>query len=225
MPRRIRRRPMYLDMHLPRISRKGKLLVIITVVLAILAAVSIKSIAYFRELSRQMVLSDATDLMTLCINDTISRKFAEEDYDYDYFVNLEYGADGSVTAVQTNMARINALSSELLSDIVHAADGGQLSLSIPVGNVLGSSLLLGKGPEIPVDITMLTSSHVDFKNELSDAGINQTKHQIKLDVVVDIDVIMPWQTISTQVVSEILIAETVILGDVPDTYLNWGSTA
>ena len=140
-------------------------------------------------------------------------------------MNLEYGADGSVTAVQTNMARINALSSELLSDIVHAADGGQLSLSIPVGNVLGSSLLLGKGPEIPVDITMLTSSHVDFKNELSDAGINQTKHQIKLDVVVDIDVIMPWQTISTQVVSEILIAETVILGDVPDTYLNWGSTA
>lgn len=225
MPRRIRRRPMYLDMHLPRISRKGKLLVIITVVLAILAAVTIKSIAYFRELSRQMVLSDATDLMTLCINDTISRKFAEEDYDYDYFVNLEYGADGSVTAVQTNMARINALSSELLSDIVHAADGGQLSLSIPVGNVLGSSLLLGKGPEIPVDITMLTSSHVDFKNELSDAGINQTKHQIKLDVVVDIDVIMPWQTISTQVVSEILIAETVILGDVPDTYLYWGSTA
>lgn len=225
MPRRIRRRPMYIDVHLPRMSRKGKLLVIITVVLAILAAVTIKSIAYFRELSRQMVLSDATDLMTLCINDTISRKFAEEDYDYDYFVNLEYGADGSVTAVQTNMARINALSSELLSDIVHAADGGQLSLSIPVGNVLGSSLLLGKGPEIPVDITMLTSSHVDFKNELSDAGINQTKHQIKLDVVVDIDVIMPWQTISTQVVSEILIAETVILGDVPDTYLNWSSTA
>lgn len=225
MPRRIRRRPMYIDVHLPRMSRKGKLIVIITVVLAILAAVTIKSIAYFRELSRQMVLSDATDLMTLCINDTISRKFAEEDYDYDYFVNLEYGADGSVTAVQTNMARINALSSELLSDIVHAADGGQLSLSIPVGNVLGSSLLLGKGPEIPVDITMLTSSHVDFKNELSDAGINQTKHQIKLDVVVDIDVIMPWQTISTQVVSEILIAETVILGDVPDTYLNWGSIA
>ena len=159
-----------------------------------------------------------------CINDTISRKFAEEDYGYDYFVELEHGEDGTVTAVQTNMARINAFSSELLSDIVHAADGGELSLSIPIGNVLGSSLLLGKGPEIPVDITMLTSSHVDFKNELSAAGINQTKHQIKLDVVIDIDVIMPWQTVSTQVVSEILIAETVLLGDVPETYLNWGNT-
>lgn len=215
---------MYLDMHLPRMSRRQKLVVITTVVLAILVAVTIKSISYFRELSRQMVLSDATDLMTLCINDTISRKFAEEDYSYDYFVDIDYGEDGTVTAVRANMSRINALSSELLSDIVHAADGGQLSLSIPVGNVLGSSLLLGKGPEIPVDITMLTSSHVDFKNELSDAGINQTKHQIKLDVVIDIDVIMPWQTVSTQVVSEILIAETVILGDVPQTYLNWGNS-
>lgn len=224
MPRRVRRRPMYLDMHLPRMSRRQKLVVITTVVLAILVAVTIKSISYFRELSRQMVLSDATDLMTLCINDTISRKFAEEDYSYDYFVDIDYGEDGTVTAVRANMSRINALSSELLSDIVHAADGGQLSLSIPVGNVLGSSLLLGKGPEIPVDITMLTSSHVDFKNELSDAGINQTKHQIKLDVVIDIDVIMPWQTVSTQVVSEILIAETVILGDVPQTYLNWGNS-
>ena len=224
MPRRIRRRPVYLDVHLPHMSRRAKLLVILTVVLAILSAVIIRSILYFRELSCQMVISDATDLMTLCINDTISRKFAEEDYDYDYFVDLDYGSDGTVNAVRANMARINALSSELLSDIVHAADGGELSLSIPIGNVLGSSLLLGKGPEIPVDITMLSSSHVDFQNELSDAGINQTKHQIKLEVVIDIDVIMPWQTVSTQVVSEILIAETVILGDVPDTYFNWGNT-
>ena len=224
MPRRIRRRPVYLDVHLPHMSRRAKLLVILTVVLAILAAVIIRSILYFRELSCQMVISDATDLMTLCINDTISRKFAEEDYDYDYFVDLDYGSDGTVNAVRANMARINALSSELLSDIVHAADGGELSLSIPIGNVLGSSLLLGKGPEIPVDITMLSSSYVDFQNELSDAGINQTKHQIKLEVVIDIDVIMPWQTVSTQVVSEILIAETVILGDVPDTYFNWGNT-
>ena len=109
---------------------------------------------------------------------------------------------------------------ELLSDIVKAADGGELSLAIPIGNLLGSSLLLGRGFDIPVDITMLSSSRVDFKNDLISAGINQTKHQMKLDVVIDIDVIMPWRTVSTQVVSEILIAETVIVGKVPQTYLD-----
>ncbi len=218
------RRRLYLDVHLPRLSRKKRVLALLAVILALFAFVAVRSVMYLRELSCQMVLSDATDLMTLCINDTIARKLGAEDYAYDYFVDVERDEAGRVTAVLANMARINAMSSELLSDIVHAADGGELSLAIPLGNILGSSLLLGKGPEIPVDITMLSSSHVDFKNELSDAGINQTKHQIKLDVVIDIDVIMPWRTVSTQVVSEILIAETVILGEVPETYLNWSGS-
>ena len=208
-------------MHLPRMRRRTRLLIVLFALTLSLGYVTVRSIMYFRELSCQMVLSDATDLMTLCINDTVARKLGAEDYGYDYFVSVERDSAGRVTAVLANMSRINAMSSELLSDIVHAADGGQLSLAIPLGNVLGSSLLLGKGPEIPVDITMLSSSHVDFKNELTAAGINQTKHQIKLDVVIDIDVIMPWRTVSTQVVSEILIAETVILGEVPETYLNW----
>ena len=220
MPR-LRRRPLYLDVHLPHMSLRKKLCILLLVILTVIGFVTVRSIMYLRELSCQMVLSDATDLMTLCINDTVSRKLGDEDYGYDYFVELDYSPEGRVTAVRANMARINAMSSELLSDIVHAADGGQLSLAIPIGNILGSSLLLGKGPDIPVDITMLSSSHVDFKNELTAAGINQTKHQIKLDVVIDIDVIMPWRTVSTQVVSEILIAETVILGEVPETYLNW----
>ena len=221
MPLRRRpRRPVYLDVHLPRMRRRTRLMLGLVCTLAILLAIFIRSVAYLRELSCDMVLSDAVDLMTLCINDTISRKRAAEDYDYDYFVTIDRDESGAVTAVKANMSRVNALSSELLSDIVEAADKGQLSLAIPLGNILGSSLLLGEGPHIPVDITLLTSSRVDFKNELSAAGINQTKHEMKLDVVVDIDVVLPWRTVSTQVVTEILIAETVIVGEVPQTYLD-----
>lgn len=221
MPLRRRpRRPVYLDVHLPRMRRRTRLMLGLVCTLAILLAIFIRSVAYLRELSCDMVLSDAVDLMTLCINDTISRKLAAEDYDYDYFVTIDRDESGAVTAVKANMSRVNALSSELLSDIVEAADKGQLSLAIPLGNILGSSLLLGKGPHIPVDITLLTSSRVDFKNELSAAGINQTKHEMKLDVVVDIDVVLPWRTVSTQVVTEILIAETVIVGEVPQTYFD-----
>lgn len=219
MRRRRVRRPLYLDLHLPPVCRRTRLILILLTTLALVFSVLLRGAAYLRELSRDMVISDATDLMTLCINDTISRKLAAEDYSYDYFVELEYDNTGRVAAVKANMSRINAMSSELLSDIVEAADGGQLVLDIPMGNLLGSSLLLGKGPAIPVEITLLTSSRVDFRNELVDSGINQTKHQIKLDVVIDLDVILPWNTVSSQVVSEILIAETVIVGDVPQTYL------
>ena len=218
--RRRPRRPVYLDLHLPPMRRATRWALIVLCVLTFLLYVGVRSVMYLRELSCDMVLSDAVDLMTLCVNDTINRTLSGRDYGYDYFVTIDRDESGAVTAIKANMARINALSSELLSDIVEAADRGELSLSIPIGNILGSSLLLGKGPDIPVDITLLTSSRVDFKNEISAAGINQTKHEMKLDVVVDIDVVLPWRTVSTQVVTEILIAETVIVGEVPQTYLN-----
>ena len=218
--RRRPRRPVYLDLHLPPMRRATRWALIALCLLLFFGWVAVRSVMYLRELSCDMVLSDAVDLMTLCVNDTINRTLAGRDYGYDYFVTIDRDESGAVTAIKANMARINALSSELLSDIVEAADRGELSLSIPLGNILGSSLLLGKGPDIPVDITLLTSSRVDFKNELSAAGINQTKHEMKLDVVVDIDVVLPWRTVSTQVVTEILIAETVIVGEVPQTYLD-----
>lgn len=218
--RRRPRRPVYLDLHLPPMRRATRWALIALCLLLFFGWVAVRSVMYLRELSCDMVLSDAVDLMTLCVNDTINRTLAGRDYGYDYFVTIDRDESGAVTAIKANMARINALSSELLSDIVEAADRGELSLSIPIGNILGSSLLLGKGPDIPVDITLLTSSRVDFKNELSAAGINQTKHEMKLDVVVDIDVVLPWRTVSTQVVTEILIAETVIVGEVPQTYLD-----
>lgn len=218
--RRRPRRPVYLDLHLPPMRRATRWALIALCLLLFFGWVAVRSVMYLRELSCDMVLSDAVDLMTLCVNDTINRTLSGRDYGYDYFVTIDRDESGAVTAIKANMARINALSSELLSDIVEAADKGELSLSIPLGNILGSSLLLGKGPDIPVDITLLTSSRVDFKNELSAAGINQTKHEMKLDVVVDIDVVLPWRTVSTQVVTEILIAETVIVGEVPQTYLD-----
>lgn len=218
--RRRPRRPVYLDLHLPPMRRATRWALIALCLLLFFGWVAVHSVMYLRELSCDMVLSDAVDLMTLCVNDTINRTLSGRDYGYDYFVTIDRDESGAVTAIKANMARINALSSELLSDIVEAADKGELSLSIPIGNILGSSLLLGKGPDIPVDITLLTSSRVDFKNEISAAGINQTKHEMKLDVVVDIDVVLPWRTVSTQVVTEILIAETVIVGEVPQTYLD-----
>ena len=222
MRRRRRRRPIYVDLHVPILPARARRTLTALLVLSVASAFLIESALYLRQLSGSMALSDATDLMTVCINDTVADMMARGDYGYDYFVTLDRDDAGNIAAVSTNMTRINALSAELLRRIVAASDKGELDLSIPVGNLLGSSLLLGRGPRVPVDITMLTSSRVDLKNELSSAGINQTKHQIKLDVVIDIDVILPWNTLSTQVVSEILVAETVIVGRVPETYFNGG---
>lgn len=144
---------------------------------------------------------------------------AEGDYDYGYFVSLEKDTEGNITAVSTNMSRINIISSEILSRVVEAAANGQLDLRVPLGNLLGSNILLGKGPEVPVEIITLTSSYIDIENELVSTGINQAKHKIVLKIDVDIDILVPWDVLTTTVESSVLIAETVIVGRVPDTYV------
>ena len=73
---------------------------------------------------------------------------------------------------------------------------------------------------MPVKIIMLTSSRVELGDSVITAGINQTKHQISLNVIVDVDILIPWGTESTQVVTEVMIADTLVVGKVPDTYLN-----
>lgn len=188
--------------------------------LAGIAAFMLKSSAYLKQLAGEMALSDASDLVILAINDVVNRKMAEGEYDYNYFVSLEKDYSGGITAITTNMAEINAFATQVLSEVVSAADSGQLNVEIPLGNLLGFNLSVGRGPKIPVEIIMLTSSHADFKNELVSSGINQTKHQMILEIVVDIDILVPWETLSTQVVSRTLIAETVIVGGVPETFVN-----
>ena len=172
-----------------------------------------------RELSGQMALSDAKDTAIDTVNEAMLLMMSRGNYDYDYFVDLGVSVDGQVTSLNANMSRINAFSAALL-DYVGQLDRKNLRVSIPLGNLSGSSLLLGRGPEVEIQMIMLTSPHIAFRSELSAAGINQTEHRLLLDVVVDIDVLVPWGSVKTQATTEVLIAQTVIVGRVPNLYMN-----
>ncbi len=202
------------------LTRKKQAMLFAFVIVAALGFASTLIGHFLKNISGDMALSDASDMITAAINDKINEKMSQKQYTYDYFVSLQKDSEGNVTAISANMARINTLSSEILQEVIAATNSGKLDEKIPLGNLLGSNLTLGRGPKIPVRVIMLTSSYADFKNELSSAGINQIKHQIILEVKVQIDVLLPWELRSTEVVSEVLIAETVIVGKVPETYLS-----
>lgn len=198
-------------------SRKSAYLIIILAGLMLfMAAASM----FLEELATEIAVSDASDAVTVRINNAISDIMRNNDYSGDYFVSFEKNAAGEVTAISSNMARINALSAHILDCIVGVTENHTLTVEIPVGNLTGISLLMGRGPRIPIKIVVLTSSRVEFNNSIVTAGINQTKHQINLEVIVDIDILIPWDTVNAQVQTEILIADTIVVGQVPDTYLN-----
>ena len=204
---------------MPTLSARTRVCIVTCGIFVLVMLITVPVNRFLKELSSSMALSDASDMITLAVNETINRVMQDGQYEYDYFVTLEKNTDGNITAIKTNMARINTLSSIILREVVDVTSNEVLEVDIPLGNLMGSNLLMGRGPNIPVKIVMLTSSYADFRNELTTAGINQTKHQIIIELVVEVDIIIPWETVSTQTVSEILVAETIIVGSVPDTYL------
>ena len=175
---------------------------------------------FLKELSSQIAVSDASDIVTVQINKAIAQLMGESNCARDDFVVLEKNDRGEITAVSSNMARINALSAQILDRVVGATENRTLNVEIPLGNLTGISLLMGRGPAVPVRIIALTSSRVAFKNSIVTAGINQTEHQIKLEILVDIDILIPWATKSAQVKTEVLIADTIVVGQVPETYFS-----
>ena len=203
----------------PRRNRGISILFLLVALLLFLAAASL----YLKDVSTASAVSDASDAVTVSINNAIADIMRDGDYSADYFVTFEKSEAGEITAISSNMARINALSAKILDRIVGATDTHMLTVNIPVGNLTGVSLLMGRGPKVPVKIITMTSSRVEFNNSIVTAGINQTKHQINLEVIVDIDILVPWGTESTQVITEVLIADTIVVGRVPDTYLSMES--
>lgn len=208
----------------PPMRRKTCRLLRVLVLLVLLGAFLFQVMRYLRRLTTDMALSTVSDVLIYAVNDAVGRCMDLGEYSYDAFVSLEQDTAGAVTALTTNMNEINALSSEILKEVVTATERGTMDVVLPLGNLLGSTFLLGKGPPVTVKIVPLTSSHVEIRNELTAAGINQTRHQILMEVDVDVTVLLPWSTADTRVSCPVLIAETVIVGSVPQTYLHYGET-
>lgn len=189
-------------------------------VLAVLFLLVLTASVFLKDISSEIAVSDASDIVTVSVNNAVAQVLASGDYTGDYFVDFEKDANGDVAAISSNMAKINTLSAQILEKVVGTTEKNTITVKIPSGNLTGISLLMGRGPKVPVKIIVLTSSRVEFNNNIITAGINQTKHQINLDVIVDVEILVPWGSETTQVITEVLIADTVIVGEVPDTYLN-----
>ena len=202
-------------------ARQRTVLWILVLAVAFLAFL-IPAVRFFRMLTGAMAISNASDLITRTVSDIVEDKMRLFSENGVSFVTFEKDNSGAITAIVTDTAQVNVLSSDLLAAVVEASNAGDLNLRVPLGDLLGFGLFLGKGPRIPVRITLLTSSRVDFRNVLTDAGINQTKHQLLLVVQVDADVLLPWEIRSTQITNEVLVAETIIVGRVPETYVRVG---
>ena len=172
-----------------------------------------------RELSETQIMNATSDL----INDAIDQQIEAGDIHYDRIVYFEKDLNGRITALKTNMSEVNRLKTctlNIINDEILALDTSDIG--VPLGSIFLPELFSGRGPIIPVQIISIRNSDAYFTSNFTQAGINQTLHQLSMSVLVDVSVLVLGQTASFTVTSEVVVAETIIVGDVPDTFFQTG---
>lgn len=177
----------------------------------------------YRDITRELAETQVKNTTSDLTNDAIAKQIADGIIQYDRIVFFEKDLDGRITALKTNMSEVNRLKTDILNiinDEILALDTSDIG--IPLGSLFLPELLSGKGPVIPVHILSIRNSDATFSSNFVQAGINQTLHQLIMLVSVDVAVLVLGQTGSFTITSEVVVAETVIVGDVPNTFLQTG---
>ena len=172
-----------------------------------------------RDLAQTQVSNSTSDL----INDAIDRQIELGNIQYDRIVYFEKDLNGRITALKTNMIEVNRLKTailNLINDEILALDSSDLG--IPIGSLFLPEILGGRGASIPVNIISIRNSDGGFESNFTEAGINQTLHQLTMDVRVDVAILVLGRTESFTISSRVVVAETIIVGQVPDTLLQTG---
>jgi sporulation protein YunB len=180
---------------------------------------------YYVEVSIKPTLASICEvkakvIATQIINDTV-REELNKDALKEQILIPTYDRDGRVNMIRTDAMVMNTISSNIARNVQQKiVDLKNQSFSIPLFTALDSQLLAGQGPKLNFTILHQGSVLVDFVTEFAESGINQTRYKIYITVDVEISVLSPVTTSSTTVGSNVLIAEVVIVGDVPDSYMN-----
>ncbi len=196
-------------------------LIVAGVALLISGLINAKLTPLLAQIGQAQVAYAAKDAM----NQAVSQLADEGGLNYDAIVSFEKDDSGAITAVKTDVAQINRLKTMATEAVLEKI--GCISvdeISIPVGNLLALDFLSGMGPEIPVKIIGVKTAAVDFANDFESAGINQTIHRIYLNCDVEITVLIGGKTGTVQTQSMFCVAETVIVGAVPESYTYFSET-
>lgn len=168
---------------------------------------------------KPVVINAARSRARLFASDVISRSVdAAVAESAGSFINVIYGEDG-ISAIETNVTGISRLRADSILNIRgEISDIDRMTLDIPLGNLAGGMLLTGRGFPVRIKLVPIGDVSGEIYSEFSETGINQTLHRIYLRVRVSMNMIVASDTVRLELADDILVAETVIVGKVPDAY-------
>lgn len=208
-----------------RFTGRQRVLIWLTVIFTLLLALTVAVVLHMKPVVVDLATARTSNAVNRIVVAAVNDAVESGRIDYAQLVDFDKDAEGHVTALRSNMAAFNRLQASIADDILQRmAEVSSTDLAIPIGTLTGSPLLAGRGPCLRVRMQSVGTATARFDNQFSSAGINQTRHRIILDVDVHVSILLPGLTTYTRVSNEISVAETVIVGGVPETYTYFSTT-
>ena len=145
-----------------------------------------------------------------------------EKYNYDTFFTIQKDEKGSIQIINANVLRINQVTSDIAVAIQKALDNNEKNkIYIHSGAITGIRFLSGTGPRIPLKIASVGNIDTDLRSEFISQGVNQTLHRVYLNIKTNVSILSSFKTIESSIQNQVLIAEHVIIGEIPSNYYNF----
>ena len=202
-----------------RCRRRLLLLLLLLLTVGNVVLLQLRIAPMLRKIAENQVVNAASE----AIFRAVTRQLQTGSVDYSRIIGLEKDASGKVSALTTDMEQIARLKSEILSLLdEELAKMNDEEISVPVGSLLFPTFFAGRGFSIPVRVLALNSTNADFYSQIQSLGINQSVQQIRITFTVSLSFLTPVGIQDTYVTSDVLAAQTILLGDVPESYLYLG---
>ncbi len=202
-------------------SRRSKIKVRIAILAAILILIVVAVLFHLNATRVLKAIAEASmrSITTEAVNDAIYYTLSDE-VRYEQLVTVERGEEGEILAITSDPLQINRIARDAAymsqQNLQTMSESG---VDVPLGAFFGVEAWAGFGPRIHMKIIPISNVSCRFVSRFEGTGINQTKHSIYLEIVADISIIMPSGSSNFASLTEVLICESVLVGKVPDTYL------
>lgn len=134
-------------------------------------------------------------------------------------------SSGTVARMTTDAASANLLKEAILVRVNEALGEQTQQVRLPIGTLLGNEWLYGRGPEVPLQIVLAGNVSAEFESDFLSAGINQTQYRLSITVKAGIHTFLPGSRGEMEVETNVLVAEAILVGEVPKVYANAGFAA
>mgnify|MGYP000870018434 FL=1 len=183
---------------------------------ALIVAVVLIFTKQVRPVMESVAVNEAKIKAVNVINEAVLKEIETDPESSRDLILVNRGSDGNVLSITTDAAKVNRLKAKLVTVVQESLNGGMACEEvIPLGTLLGGDLFYGRGPGVTLKLTLSGNISADLKGSFESAGYNQTRHRMMLDISASVYTFLPGMRATADVKTNVLVAETVIVGTVP----------